>query len=423
MRTRDLGHAKRGQIQEVSLRGSVSMADRWNNATRWESFRFFTPEQVDQILRNGARQGRAGSHAAIERILKHEHGLERAELWRRIRELKHPAPQSRFRRAVWSREDDQLLRKGYEDGWAGKQKAVRELLKRHPDWRPHIVWRRAAKLGLTRSSPKRRRERAGCTWSEDDDRILLNLAGYKHSKVIAKLLHRSESAVRYRLAVLGKSSRLHRDGYARRTLAEELHLGIKTVQRLIVDGLLEVRDPRITNRSLHELSKALARPSPGAETSSPMDGAISELPTEHPHSEEVSVSFSASVGAFPTRASRAKRFWMEAATTLGVSLETVEQYILKGVLKFCDPRITENSLRRFCRRNGSLINSDFLNPETRSWLKEVMDLAPNAGKDEANRLHASRRHALTVRKCGCGRSIRGNAFFRHRRRCQQAESG
>lgn len=401
------------------------MADRGNSTLAGESFRFFTPEQVDQILRDGARQGRAGSHAAIERILKHEHGLERAELWRRIRELKHPATQSRFRHAVWSLEDDRLLRKGYEDGWAGKQKAVRELLKRHPDWRPHIVWRRAAKLGLTRNSSKRKRERAGCAWSEDDDRILLNLAGYKHAKVIAKILHRSESAVRYRLAVLGKSSRFHKEGYARRALAEELHLGIQTVQRLIVDGLLEVRDPRITNRSLHHLSKALGRPISDAETQAAMDDAIPKLaaPSEGPETGHTPASPNRSFAPFPTRASRAKRFWMEAATTLGVSLETVEQYILKGVLKLCDPRITENSLRRFCRRNGSLINSDFLNPETRSWLKDVMDLAPNAGKTECDRLQASRKHARTVRKCGCGRTIRGNAFFRHRRRCQQTESG
>lgn len=400
------------------------MADRWNNTTGGESFRFFSPEQVDQILREGSRRGRAGSHAAIERILKHEQGVERAELWRRIRELKHPARQSRFRRAEWNIEDDQILRKGYEKGWTGRQQAVRELLKRHRDWRPHIVWRRAAKLGFTRYSAKRKRERAGCMWSEDDDRILLNLAGYKHARVIAKILHRTESAVRYRLAVLGKSSRFHKEGYARRALAEELHLGIRTVQRLIVDGLLEVRDPRITNRSLHKLSKALGRPSSTIEIAPRMDGAISELPapSEGPQSGDAPVSPSTSVGPLLTRASRAKRFWMEAATTLGVSLETVEQYVLKGVLKLCDPRITESSLRRFCRRNGSLINSDFLNQETRSWLKDVMDLAPNAGKTEAGRFHASRKHARTVRKCGCGRAIRGNAFFRHSRRCPQASS-
>jgi hypothetical protein len=397
------------------------MANRSDNTGGGASLRFFSPEQADQILREGSRQGRAGSHAAIERILKHEPGLERAELWRRIRELKHPARQSRFRRAAWSPEDDQLLRQAYEKGWGGKQQAVRELLKRHPDWRPHIIWRRAAKLGLTRKSASRRRARAGHAWSEDDDRILLNLAGYKHAKVIAKILRRTESAVRYRLAVLGKSSRFHREGYARRALAEELHFGSRTIQRLIVDGLLEVRDPRITNRSLHNLGKILQVTGPSGDDTSPSPGddaaqtgfALVSHGPDSPASTSVG-------GVVPTRASRAKRFWEETAKALGVNLEAVERYILRGVLKLCDPRITERSLQRFCRRNGSLINPEFLNQETRAWLRDAMDLVPHAGKAEAERLQASRKHARTVRRCECGRAIRGNAFFRHSRRCPQA---
>lgn len=399
------------------------MANRSDKTGGGASLRFFSPEQADQILREGSRQGRAGSHAAIERILKHEPELERVELWRRIRELKHPARQSKFRRAAWSPEDDRLLRQFYEKGWEGKQYAVRELLKRHPDWRPHIVWRRAAKLGLTGKSINRRRARAGQPWSENDDRILLNLAGYKHAKVIAKILYRTESAVRYRLAVLGKSSRYHREGYARRALAEELHFGSRTIQRLIVDGLLEVRDPRITNRSLHNLSKMLQVTDSSGGHTSPLagDAAPQAGMALVPQSLNSPASRSPD-GVVPTRASRAKRFWEEAAKVLGVNLEAVEQYILKGVLKLCDPRITERSLQRFCRRNGSLINAEFLNQETRAWLRDAMDLVPNAGKGQAERLQASRKHAWTLRRCECGHAIRGNAFFRHSRRCPEATS-
>jgi hypothetical protein len=399
-----------------------TMANRWENTTEGHSFRFFSPEQVDEILREGAKRGRVGSHAAIERILKHEHGLERAELWRRIRELKHPAGQSRFRQAVWNAEDDQLLREGYEQGWEGKQRAVRELLKRHPDWRPHIVWRRAAKLDLTRKSVGRRKERARLPWSEDDDQILLNLAGYKHAKVIGRILHRTESAVRYRLAVLGKSSRVHREGYARRALAEELHLGTKTIQRLIIEGLLEVRDPRITKRSLDELCKAMHRPSPSDDSSLRVESNTTETQGPDDILQQCDPAEASKVGgsALSTRSSRAKRFWEEAATTIGLTLETIEEYILKGVLKLCDPRITERSLRHFCRRYGSVINSEFLNQDTRAWLRDEMDLVPNAGKDDAERLRASRKHAQIVRKCeGCGCTIRGNAFFRHIKRCEQ----
>src|SRR5713226_6902105 len=214
------------------------MADRSGNTTSVYSFRFFSPEQADQILREGSRRGRAGSHAAIERILKHEPGLERANLWRRIRQLKSPSLGPRYRRSVWSPEDEKILREGYEGGWRGKQEAVGELLRRHPDWRRHVVWRRATKLGLTQRESKQGKQAGWRPWSEDDDRILFNLAGYKLAKVIGKILHRTESAVRYRLAALGNSSRVHKEGYARRALAEELHFGSRTIQRFIAEGLL-----------------------------------------------------------------------------------------------------------------------------------------------------------------------------------------
>src|SRR5260370_13319975 len=117
------------------------------------------------------------------------------------------------------------------------------------------MWRRAAKLGLGRKTSKKVRHHSRQLWSDDDDRILLAMAGYKTVEFIAKALHRSENAGRYRLAVLGKSSRVHLEGYARRTLAQELHRGSRTIQGLIVQGLLEVRDPRITRKSLEDACK------------------------------------------------------------------------------------------------------------------------------------------------------------------------
>jgi hypothetical protein len=398
------------------------MRSLWRSITEGDSYRFFSPEQVDKILYEGARRGRAGSHAAIERILKLEPGIERAELWHRIRQLKYPSNGTRYRRIVWGTDDDQILSRGYEKGWSRKQEAVRELLKRHPDWRPHLIWRRAAKLHLTRKTSKRGQERSRLAWSEDDDRILLNLAGYKTSRVLAKILHRSEVAVRYRLMVLGKSSRVHLEGFARHALARDLHFSSDTIQRLIAGGLLEVRDPRITRESLDNLCKSgrlnairqNVAPASDGLTTGP-DGEGSTLPGNDP-SAAGSTGWTTSSG----KSSRAKRVWAEVARSLGVAPETMQKCVARGVVKLYDPTITEKSLRNFCRRYGSLINYDFLNRETREWLQESMDLVRTAGESVSRRLAPLRKHARVVRQCTkCGREIRGNAFFRHAKRCDK----
>ena len=398
------------------------MADRWASATGNYSFRFFSPEQIDRILREGVKRGRTGSHSAIERILKHEPGLGRAELWRQIRRLKQPSNGKLYQRTSWSPEDDQILRKGYEEGWKGKREAVRELLRRHPGWQPHSIWGRAAKLGLAQKTPKKTRQRSRQQWTEDDDRILLAMAGYKTAEFIAKALHRSENAVRYRLAVLGKSSRVHLEGYARRTLAQELHLGSRTIQRLIVQGLLEVRDPRITRKSLEDACKT------GRLTASPHDqlpdakesAAIPSEEAPAPAPSNNSIPVAPSGPSKPPRSCRAKRIWAEVARQFSADASVIEQLIFRGVLKLYDPRVTDRSLTKFCARYGALIKTDFLDKETRDWLAGSMDLAPAAGKVVAQRMEAFRQHALVVRTCEhCGRAIRGNVFFRHNKRCPQ----
>src|SRR5882762_9250018 len=395
------------------------MADRWASATGNYSFRFFSPEQIDRILREGVKRGRTGSHDAIERILNHEPGLGRAELWRQIRRLKQPSNGKLYRRTAWTPEDDQILRKGYEGGWKGKREAVRQLLRRHPGWQPHSIWGRAAKFGLVRKTPQKSRQHSRQLWTEDDDRILLAMAGYKTAEFIAKALHRSENAVRYRLAVLGKSSRVHLEGYARRTLAQELHLGSRTIQRLIVQGLLEVRDPRITRKSLEEACRRRELPT-SLHDVQPQTKGIGMTPCQEVPATPATNSIPVAPGDLskPPRSCRAKRIWADVARQLSVDASVIEQLIFRGVLKLYDPRVTEKSLTKFCARYGALIKTDFLDKETRDWLVGSMDLAPSAGKDEAGNLEAFRKHAQVVRTCeGCDRTIRGNVFFRHSKRC------
>ncbi len=398
------------------------MADSWGNTMGGYSFRFFSPEQVDQILCDGAKRGRAGSHAAIQRILKLEPGLARADLWQRIRQLKHPTSSKRTWRAAWTTDEDELLRKGYAKGWSGKKEAVRELLRRHPDWRPHVVWKRAGHLGLVQKSLKRHQERSQHPWSEHDDRVLLNLAGYKEVGVIGKILHRSTNAIRSRLSRLGKSTRVHKEGYAQRTLSEELHFGSRTIRKLIAQGLLEVRDPRITRQSLKEVNTSTLAPVANDQHEPNTITLVQTFPATANSAEgpETLASNPDIIRSRPARSSRADRVWSDTATQLGLSLQTIKDYVAQGKLKLYDSRITERSLRNLCRRYGSLLNYDYLNHETRDWLASSLDFARKGGEALARQLESRRKHAQVVRHCACGREIRGNAFFRHARRCGQS---
>jgi hypothetical protein len=396
------------------------MANGWGNTIGGYSFRFFSPEQVDQILRDGAKRGRAGSHAAIERILKLEPGLERADLWQRIRQLKYPVSPGRTSCAAWTADEDELLLGGYAKGWAGKKEAVRELLRRHPDWRPYVVWKRAAHLGLVQKSLKRHQERSQHAWSEHDDRVLLNLAGYKEVGVIGKMLHRSVNAIRSRLSRLGKSSRVHKEGYAPRALSEELHLGSRTIRKLIAQGILEVRDPRITRQSLKELNTFTSAPVANHQHEPNTITMVQTSPAVANSAEglETLDSNPEMLRSRPTRYTRADRVWSETASQLGLSLQTIKDYVAQGKLKLYDPRITERSLKNLCRRYGSLLNYDYLSRETRDWLQSSLDFGRKGGEALAQQLATRRKHAQVVRNCeGCGREIRGNAFFRHAGKC------
>lgn len=371
-----------------------------------ESYRFFTQEQVDRILREGSKEGRKGSHTAIERILQHEPQLERVDLWKRIRQLKRPPQKPTRNRILFSPSDDVLLRNGYTFGGAQKREAIRQILRRHTDWEPSAVWKRAKKLGLVRMDVKKEEEFHQHRWSRDSDRRLLSLAGEMSPGTIAKILRRSERAVSCRLAWLGKRSRVHNEGYARRSLATDLHIGWNTIQKLIIGGFIEVRDPRVTKRSIARVKNS---------------GILLEATTSK--SNSICPPLSKELATIPVDSNRAKRLWAAVAAKLNVRLDTVESMILHGVLKLCDPRITEESFRNFCRKYGAMIADDFLNQETRAWLRSCMDFDPAAGKEVAKRLTTTRKHALVVRKCEkCGRAIRGNVFFRHFKECRDDQS-
>lgn len=363
-----------------------------------ETTRFVWSAALDQILKEGSKRGRNGSRVAVRKVLNAVPSLTRTDVLNRIRKLKDPNGRRKYQRAQWTPNLDDILRKGYAAGWSGKRAAGNEIVKQHPDWPRHVIWRRAAKLGL-RGKSEGTNDHAKCSrWSESDDRALLDRAGYDLVYVIGEVLNRSENAIRGKLSRLGERSRVS-DGFTRRALAGFLHVGYRAVQRWIVLGWLKVRDPRISRYSIEDFARNHAPQL--------------RLPIQIP-------------GDSPSEGKRAKAGYSLAkvAKRFDVNSETVQDWVMRGWLKFCDPHITERSFEEFCRRHGSEINCDLLGKDARIWLVESMGLvqAPDT-HDGRDALLPVRKQAFKVRTCeGCHKQFRGNVYFRHLKTCPDLAS-
>jgi sarcosine oxidase delta subunit len=365
---------------EQSARGTVG-----KNSFVW-------PASLDQILKENIKRGRKATRAAIERILDSNPSLTRNEIHNRIRKLKSPPRRPPFEWAQWTDELDEILRRGFQEGWSGKRRATNEILKRHPEWPRHIVWRRAIKLGLRNGNSTSRATVRPRRWLATEDRMLLDHAGYDVASTIATLLDRTRNAVRSRLSRLGASSKVS-DGYTRTGLASFLHVSPRVVQRWIKLGWLNVRNPRISQASLDSF----------------IDG----------HADLLGIEDTQSVrhrgrdpGTEYTPNKVAKHFRVER--------DTVTDWVSRGMLKVVDSHITERSLEDFCQNHSAEIRYEFMPEDARRWLRDSLGLAGNITREDVYDGRSICKHALKVRTCrGCRRNIRGNAYFKHARGCSR----
>jgi hypothetical protein len=294
---------------------------------------------------------------------------------------------------------DQLLIAGIKLGQNKKHEAINKILKLVPEWKRGDCWRRIRQLRRTpalasdaqqelkqtdENGPSRRGPSR--PWLPEDDAKLLDLAGYEPVNEIAERLGRSERAVRFRLGALGMSARVT-DGWSQRSLRKLLRMSRTRLRQLVADGMLRVRDPRITQTSL---ASCCAKRQ--CVDSSSTFGSTT-LPSLHggPYS------------------------WKRAARALNLELEGLQKLISTGQLKLADTFVTDRAFEEFCRKHGNEINMALIDPATRKWLtteygvSEITDskIVPRAQK-----------HALVIRECRCGKKISGNVFFRHLRHCQ-----
>ena len=304
----------------------------------------------------------------------------------------------------WLPEFDRLLIAGIKHGPTIKKEAINKVLQLAPHLTRGDCWqrikelRRAAKrAALEERYPTKAKEHgeaaaarrpASRPWTPADDDRLLNLAGYEPVKRIAQRLDRSVRAVRFRMAALGISARVT-DAWSLRALWKMLRVRPSRLSYFIGNGLLKVRDARISASSLAAFCE---------------QNQLSLAPSAL---ERVTAALVKGAEGYT---------WERAADLLGVTVAQVQSGISAGQLRVVDTFVTDRSFEEFCKKHGDRINMTLIDPATAKWLVSEYGISPSAAHGRS--VLRVQKHVLVIRACGCGRKIAGNAYFRHVRVCQ-----
>ena len=310
----------------------------------------------------------------------------------------------RNKKSPWLPEFDRLLTTGIKHGPAMKKEAINKILQFAPHLTRGDCWqrikelRRAAKrAALEERHPAKTKEPGEAAasprpvsrpWTPADDDRLLNLAGYEPVKRIAQRLDRSVRAVRFRMAALGMSARVT-DAWSLRALWKMFRIRPSRLRYFIANGLLRVRDSRISASSLAAFCDQ--------------------------NQTSVAPSIRERVTAALVKGDEGYT-WERAAELLGVTVAQVQSGISAGQLKVVDTLVTDRSFEEFCKKHGDQINTMLIDPPTAKWL--VSEYGVSQSVIGGALVAGVQKHALVTRACHCGRKIAGNAFFRHVRICQ-----
>ena len=281
---------------------------------------------IDQLLIAGMKLGPAKKRDAINRVLELVPQWTRGDCWQRIKELRR----------------------------AAKRAALEE---RHPA--------KTKKFGEAAASPRP----VSRPWTPADDDRLLNMAGYEPVKRIAQRLDRSVRAVRFRMAALGMSARVT-DAWSLRALWKMLRVRPSRLRQFIGNGLLRVRDARISAISLAAFCEQ-------------------NQPSVAPSAVE-------RVAAALVKGEEGYT-WERAADLLGVTVAQVQSGISVGQLKVVDTFVTDRSFEEFCKKHGDQINTMLIDPATAKWL--VSEYGVSQSVTGGATVSGVQKHALVTRAC------------------------
>ncbi len=181
------------------------------------------------------------------------------------------------------------------------------------------------------------------------------------------------------------------DGWSLRALRKMLHVSPARLRYLIGNGMLRVRDPRVSTSSLAVFCD------------------------QNPKFCELSVRDRVAAALLKGEEGY---MWERAADLIGVTVAQIQSWICAGQLRVVDTFVTDRSFGEFCKKHGSEINTTLMDPATAKWLVKEYGVPDSDSKNHA--VSRAQKHALTIRTCRCGRKIAGNVYFKHIKSCSAA---